>query len=389
MARKTESKNAQSRGSRTEREEVERLREELDERLAAIEARVEEGLGSLEQRVSNALGDSEDDEALKAEIEQSLNDFERRLKKNLKAVRGTDDSAQVTELFSHVLEAAQGVRELLTLERAKKAWGEFRMRGRSDTVDDYGMDPIFERRFKPLFDFLFYDYWRVDVRGIEHVPADGRALIVANHSGALPYDGSMVKIAVLNEHPQAREVRFLVEDFAYHFPFLGTFMNRIGGVRACRENAIRLLNHDELVVVFPEGVKGLGKLYKQRYRLQRFGRGGFVNIALRTHSPLVPLAIVGAEEIHPMIGKASFLAQPLGIPYIPITPTFPWLGMLGMIPLPTKWFMQFGKPLDFTDFPESAIQDRILVNKTSQQVRQNIQEMIMDLLKDRRSLFFG
>lgn len=364
------------------------LRAEMEQRLAEIEARVERGLSSLERRVNQALNTS-DDEALKSEIEKSLHEFESRLKKNLRDVKGTDDSELITDLFSHVLEAAQGVRELLDLERAKKAWGQFRMRGRSETVDDYGMDPIFERRFKPLFDFLFYEYWRVEVKGIQHVPSEGRGLIVSNHSGALPYDGSMVKVAVLNEHPQAREVRFLVEDFAYHFPFIGTFMNRIGGVRACPENAIRLLNHDELVVVFPEGVKGLGKLYKNRYRLQRFGRGGFVRIVLQTQSPLIPLAVVGAEEIHPILSRASFLAQPLGIPYIPVTPTFPWLGLLGMIPLPSKWTMRFGKPMDFSEFPDNALQDRIMITKLAQQVRGDIQEMIIEMLKDRRSVWFG
>jgi 1-acyl-sn-glycerol-3-phosphate acyltransferase len=164
---------------------------------------------------------------------------------------------------------------------------------------------------------------------------------------------------------------------------------RVGGVRASPENATRLLRHGELVCVFPEGVKGLGKLYKNRYRLQRFGRGGFVKICLDTRSPLVPVAVVGAEEIHPMIARGTWLAAPLGIPYIPITPVFPWLGLLGLIPLPSKWMIRFGEPIEFQSFSDGDRKNRILVNKLSQQVRKQIQEMIIEQLKERRSVWWG
>ena len=268
-------------------------------------------------------------------------------------------------------------------------YARFSLRGKSEVVDDYGMDPVVTERFKPLLDFLYYEYWRVTVKGIENVPGEGAGLLVSNHSGALPYDGAMIKTAVANEQTASRMVRFLVEDFAYHFPFLGTQMMRIGGVRASPENAIRLLRHGHLVCVFPEGVKGLGKLYKNRYRLERFGRGGFVKICLETKSPLVPVAVVGAEEIHPMIGRGSWLAELVGVPYLPITPFFPWLGLLGMIPLPSKWSITFDKPIDFGEFDEGARKNRILVNKLSQQVRGRIQSMIMEQLKERRSIWSG
>ncbi len=256
--------------------------------------------------------------------------------------------------------------------------------------DDFGMDPTFVRRIKPIFDFLYYHYWRIGVTGIKNVPNEGRGLIVANHSGTLPYDGSMIAVAVENEHPLRREVRFLVEDFVYYFPFLGTLMYRIGGVRACPENAERLLEKDRLIVVFPEGVKGIGKHFKNRYRLQRFGRGGFIKLALQTGSPIIPTAVIGAEEIHPILYKSTVLAKPLGIPYLPITPTLPWLGPLGLIPLPSKWTIFFGEPLDFhRQYGSEAAEDQLLVNRLSEQVRMKIQEMIAEVLRNRRSIWWG
>lgn len=259
-----------------------------------------------------------------------------------------------------------------------------------DDYDEFGMDAAFARKVKPIFDFLYYDYWRVKIQGIKNIPSEGRGLIVANHSGTLPYDGAMIRLAIENDHPSRRDTRFLVEDFVYHFPFLGTFMYRIGGVRACPENAERLLNGNHLVTVFPEGVKGIGKNFKNRYQLQRFGRGGFIKLALQTASPIIPTAVIGAEEIHPLLYKSTVLAKPLGIPYIPITPTLPLLGPLGLIPLPSKWTIVFGRPLEFhhTYGPEAA-EDQLLVNRLSEQVRVKVQEMVVEVLKSRRSVWFG
>jgi 1-acyl-sn-glycerol-3-phosphate acyltransferase len=200
----------------------------------------------------------------------------------------------------------------------------------------------------------------------------------------------MLMHAVRSDHPQHRDVRPLAEDYVFHFPYLGTLMNRLGGVRACQENAERLLRDDQLILVFPEGIKGSGKLYRERYQLQRFGRGGFIKLALRTDSPIIPAAIVGAEEIHPMMARLTWLAPNLGIPFIPITPTFPWLGPLGMIPLPTKWFLRFGAPLYFNaEYGAAAADDRILVNRLAENVRRAIQEMVDATLGQRRSILFG
>ncbi len=281
-------------------------------------------------------------------------------------------------------------RRKLPLEFVWKRYRELAMQGRSDVVDAFGRDPRYAARVDPLLEFLYTRYFRVAAQGLEHIPESGRAIIVANHSGTLPYDGAMLMYAVRRDSAAHRDVRPLVEDFVFHFPYLGTFMNRIGGVRACQENAERLLADDQLVAVFPEGIKGIGKLYKERYRLQRFGRGGFIKLALRTGAPIIPAAIVGAEEIHPMVGKVTFLAKSLGVPYLPVTPTFPFLGPLGLLPLPTKWTLRFGKPIDYaTQYGDAAAEDRILVNKLGETVRSSIQEMIDEALSQRKSILFG
>jgi 1-acyl-sn-glycerol-3-phosphate acyltransferase len=281
-------------------------------------------------------------------------------------------------------------RRKLPLEFIWRRYRDLAMRDRSDVVDEFGRDPLYAARVEPFLEFLYTRWFRVDVRGFEHVPDTGRGLLVANHSGTLPYDGAMLMYALRRDSATHRELRPLVEDFVFHFPYLGTFINRIGGVRACQENAERLLHNDQLVAVFPEGIKGIGKLYKERYRLQRFGRGGFIKLALRTGAPIIPVAIVGAEEIHPMLGRITWLAKSVGIPYLPITPTFPLLGPLGLFPLPSKWSIRFGAPVDLAGrYGPSAAEDRILVNKLAETVRSNIQEMIDETLAQRKSVLFG
>ena len=271
----------------------------------------------------------------------------------------------------------------------RRKYHEFSLRVRSEEVDAFGYDPIFDRFVRPLFDFMYTKYWRVETYGISNIPRAGPALMVANHSGSLPYDATMLKMAVLKEHPQHRDLRFMVEDFLYHFPFLGSLMNRFGGVRASQENAQRLLDSEMPVVVFPEGVKGLGKLYRDKYHLARFGRGGFVRLCLRTGAPLVPVAFIGPEEIHPMLFRETRFAKLLGLPYIPITPTFPFLGPAGLIPLPSKWSIHILPPIDFSNYGPGAEKDRVLVYKMAQKVKNQIQDTIVDRLKLRRSIWFG
>lgn len=281
-------------------------------------------------------------------------------------------------------------RRRLPLEFLWKRYRRFAMRDRSDMVDDFGRDPVYAARVQPTLDFLYQRYFRVQASGLDNVPDTGRALLVSNHSGMLPFDGAMIMHAMHREHPARRDVRPLVEDFVFHFPYLGTFINRIGGVRACQANAERLLARDQVIVVFPEGVKGMGKLYRQRYQLQRFGRGGFIKLALRTRSPIIPVAIVGAEEAHPMLAKITWLTQSAGIPYVPITPTFPLLGPLGLMPLPVKWTIRFGDPIDIPgDHGPEAASDRLLVNELAEGVRSGIQGMVDDILSQRKSILFG
>ena len=280
-------------------------------------------------------------------------------------------------------------RELLSSDFYLRKWGKLAMRGRSEEVDDFGFDPIYDAKLKPVLDFLYGTYFRVETVGIENVPAAGRCLLVANHSGTLPLDGVMIKAAVKRGHSAPRDVRWLTEDFIYHFPYLGSAMNRLGAVRACQENAERLLDKEQLVAVFPEGVKGIGKLFAERYRLQRFGRGGFIKLCLRTGTPIVPVAVVGAEETSPLLFKIEHLSKALGVPYIPVTPTFPILGPLGLLPAPTKWRILFGEPLDLSPYGPEAADDEILVGKLAERVRAAIQGMLDRAVGARKSVFFG
>ena len=276
----------------------------------------------------------------------------------------------------------------LFLEASKKIENFFSNRAAHYyDIDEFGMDKTLVESIRPLFQFFYHQYWRLSVYGVENIPNKGKALIVANHSGALPFDGIMLNMAVYNEHPSSRDVRFLVEDFVYHFPFLGTFISRTGGVRACPENAERVLSKGNVLAVFPEGIKGIGKLYKDKYKLQRFGRGGFIKIAMKTKSKIIPTAIIGAEETYPILAKTTALSKPLGIPYFPITPTFPLLGPLGMIPLPSKWIIIFGKPIDFRKYKPSDAKNNLLVHKLNQRIQDEIKKMIEKGLKKRDSIW--
>jgi 1-acyl-sn-glycerol-3-phosphate acyltransferase len=255
---------------------------------------------------------------------------------------------------------------------------------RPQDLPDGGHDPGFLERTSPVLEFLWSRYFRVRLLGIENVPTDGPALLVANHSGGLPYDGAMLLYGIYKNHARHRRVRPLVANFAFRSGWMANVISRIGGVRASTETALPLLAAGELVAVFPEGLKGVGKMFRERYHLARFGRGGYVRLARQAQVPLVPVAIVGAEEIHPVIGKITRFAEPLGIPYIPITPTFPWLGPLGLLPVPTKWTIQIGEPV-----AAPAPDDDADTTRVAEAVRTSIDGMIADLLAQRRSILFG
>jgi 1-acyl-sn-glycerol-3-phosphate acyltransferase len=253
--------------------------------------------------------------------------------------------------------------------------------------DEWGFDEEFADALLPLLEFIYERWWRVETTGARNVPSHGRALLVANHAGIVPWDATMISVGLLREHPLPRYPRFLVLDWAFQLPYISVAMRKVGGVVASPYNALRLLEQDELVAVFPEGIKGAGKPFKDRYRLQRFGRGGFVELALRTGSPIVPVAVVGSEEIYPKVGEAPALARLLGMPYFPLTPTFPLLGPLGVVPLPSKWRIEFGEPIDTARFGPEAAEDRSFVFELSEQVRESIQAKVYENLVERGSAF--
>ena len=236
--------------------------------------------------------------------------------------------------------------------------------------------------------WVYRNYFRVEVDGVRNVPASGRALLTANHAGVIPYDGAMIRTAIIAEHPQPRHARMLVVDWAFALPFASMLLTKTGNVLAHPDNAATLLERDELVGVFPEGVKGAAKQYRNRYRVQRLGRGGFVQVALRTGAPIIPVAVVGSEEVHPVIFEARPLARLFGLPTAPITPTFPWLGLAGLVPLPSKWFIAFGEPIEVSQFGPEAANDSRLVLELSETVREWIQGTLRQLLPRRRTIFF-
>ncbi len=268
--------------------------------------------------------------------------------------------------------------ELLSLIR-RRITGDYE-------VDQFGFDVELTERFllkalRPLAE----NWFRIEVRGAENIPSTGGALIVSNHSGTLPIDGLMTSL-VVHDHA-GRFLRMLGADLLFRLPFIGELARKGGATLASTEDAERLLSRGELVAVWPEGYKGIGKPFSERYKLQRFGRGGFVSAALRTGVPIVPCSVVGAEEIYPMMGNVAPLARLLGVPYVPVTPFFPWLGILGLIPLPSKWLIEFGQPLPTDTFPQGAADDPALTLTVTDQVRDTIQQTVNSLLRRRRSFF--
>ncbi|MGC0421271.1 lysophospholipid acyltransferase family protein [Embleya sp. AB8] len=255
-------------------------------------------------------------------------------------------------------------------------------------VDEFGFDPELNDRLMAVLRPVYEQYFRVEVSGLEQIPAEGGALIVANHSGTLPVDALMTQVAVHDHHPDRRNLRLLAADLVFQLPVVGSVARKSGHTLACHADAERLLGKGELVGVWPEGYKGLGKPFGERYKLQRFGRGGFVSAALRTRVPIVPCSIVGAEEIYPMVGNVRTLARLLNLPYFPVTPTFPLLGPLGLVPLPTRWRIEFGAPIHTDVYPEEAADDPMVVFNLTDEVRETIQHTIYRLLMQRRSVFF-
>ncbi len=314
-----------------------------------------------------------EDEALR----QALDDLRHEIRARFSASR--DESA----LLASELDRIDWMKLFQTIRRRASAVG---MSERSGEVDEFGMDEVVLRRVRPLLDLLQDRYWRIEIHGLERVPPSP-CLLVANRSGLLPYDGLMLSHAIARARSGRDRPRFMVADWLITLPFVQPYLARLGGVRACRENAERLLSSGQSVVAFPEGLKGAAKVFRDRYRLKRFGRGGVVRVALESGVPLVPVGIVGPEEAHPILFKLGTPARVVGLPFFPVTPTFPLLGPLGALPLPTKWVIRIGDAIDLEHVAPDASTNELLVSRITEELRAQVQVLIDTALADRDSVW--
>ncbi|MEV5651846.1 lysophospholipid acyltransferase family protein [Nocardia sp. NPDC052254] len=277
---------------------------------------------------------------------------------------------------------AGGIRGTANFAR-RRLTGDYR-------VDEFGLDEhllesVLLPALRPLSDLWF----RVEVNGIENLPATGGALVVSNHAGVVPLDALMLQLAVHDRHPAHRVLRLLAADLVFELPVVGGLARKAGHTLACPADAERLLRSGAVAGVFPEGFKGIGKPYAERYKLQRFGRGGFVAAAVKTGVPIIPCSIVGSEEIYPKLADVKPLARLLGLPYFPVTPLFPHLGPLGAVPLPSKWTIEFGTPISTDGYPAEAADDPMTMFEVTDEVRETIQQTLYKLLTKRRNPFTG
>jgi 1-acyl-sn-glycerol-3-phosphate acyltransferase len=252
--------------------------------------------------------------------------------------------------------------------------------------DEFGFSLETYAKWLPVFSFLYEDYFKVKVHGIENIPGQGRGLLIGNHSGLLPLDGGMITMAMCHLHPEPRRVRYLVTDWFFSLPFVRDWMMETGQVRATLENAQKLLAKGELVGIYPEGLRGVGKTFRERYRLIDF-HPGFVQLAIATQSPIIPVATIGGDEIYPNFINVKQLSQAFKMPFFPITPFFPWLPFpINVMPLPVKWFIDIDKPIDL-GYPAEKASDRQLVLRIAREIQYDIQSKLNALLRERKSLF--
>ncbi|MCS7039109.1 MAG: acyltransferase family protein, partial [Caldilineales bacterium] len=261
-----------------------------------------------------------------------------------------------------------------------------RLRGEYE-VDLWGYDQEVADYLALVTGFLFHRYWRVEMTGLEHIPNEGRGLLVANHSGVLPLDGAIIAYGVREHHPAHRLVRVLMDDWFLTLPFVSVLLTKSGHVPAHPDNGRRLLDADELVLAFAENPKGISPFYRERYRLGRFGRGGFVKMAIETGAPILPVAVVGVEETYPLVVDLKPVAQWLGAPALPVPLTLPWLGPLALLPLPSRWTIDIGEPIVAHLEDESLIDNPAFVSDITDLVRNRVQEWVNKRLAERRSAF--
>jgi len=355
----------------------------LDRRLAAIERRMERALASMRAEVAGPGQTGDGGPRLSRQV--------RELDERLDEV--ADATARFARrrrrsLFGHARSIAKTAGTLVSPDYYTRKIGEFGLRDRSSQVDEFGMDPVYRSRLQPLLEFLFSRWWRVKIEGFQNVPERGPALLIGNHGGVIPFDAAMVSHAIESRHPAKRRVRFMIEDWFAMLPFASPLLARAGAARAHRENAERLLRRGHIVGVFPEGTKGSLKYYKDRYKVQRFGRGGSIRLALRTGAPIIPFAVVGSEEIYPVLAKANWLARVIGIGELPL-PANLVLGPLGLVPLPSKWQICFGEPMDMAGYAPSDAENDLLVNQLIETLRRRVQELVDEGLARRKSAWRG
>jgi 1-acyl-sn-glycerol-3-phosphate acyltransferase len=374
---------------------TEQLEKRIEDRLSKIQTKregrkkakkkspapvVEEDIDSKDDLPVSDIGDIEEDEDSAVEV--------RRLRRRAAAMELDDEDFDEDYGDWSEDDGKNIIDRILSFMPGSRAKEYESLIDKLEHMDEFGKAPDLDKRLEAFMMFLYEKYWRVSTSGLENIPDEGRTLIVANHSGVLPFDGAMMATAIYKFHPARRYARCLIEDWFGQLPFATEFMNAVGQVRACQENAERLLRQEQLVGVFPEGIKGMAKGFKDRYNLARFGRGGVIRLAIRTRTPIVPCAVVGAEEIYIVLGYANWLGKMFGMPLFPISATFPWLGPLGFVPLPTKWSIKFGEMISYDEYDESALKDNVIINRLNRQLRATIQGMLDSMLKKRRSLFF-
>ncbi len=267
--------------------------------------------------------------------------------------------------------------------------GRQRLRGQYET-DEFGLDPQYPKVLMPIFHLFYRHYFRAQAEGVAHIPSEGPTLLVANHAGILFWDGAMVAAAIDLEHPQPRPMRAVFLSWFANVPFVAPLLARCGHVQAMPENTRTLLERGEMVAVFPEGMKGAAKMFRDRYRLKRFGRGGFLKVAIETGAKLVPVSVVGAEETYPMLYRLGGSTGALfGLPFVPVTPTFPWLGPLGVIPLPSRFRIRFHEPIDYGAVDRAKASDFTYIEAQTQRVRGIIQSSIDELREARGHPYFN
>ncbi len=315
--------------------------------------------------------------ALESRVESAAADASARLRDLARQEASGELARDLLQAASRVLPALrEGVASLGALRDV--------FTGRRE-LDAFGMDRELFERVRPALDFLYASWWRVEPRRIENVPADGPVLVVANHGGALPWDALVLRLALLRDHPAGRDLRPLLDDHALRIPFAGTVAARLGAVPATPENALRLLERGGVTAVFPEGTRAARRPWPQRYRIERFGRGGFAKLAFRAGATVVPCAIVGSEETSAPFARAGWLADVLGMPFLTAAPPLP-LAPLALVPLPSRWTLRFGEPIDAREGPAAA-EDATRVLELTERCRASLQQMLDEDVAARRSVY--